>query len=150
MPETPEIIATLLRQRTPVSFRVGGPSMTPTVRDGEVVTILPRPPGAIRRGSVVLYQIHGRLVLHRYTINDKRTNRILAVGDAGVDGGEWIPAEDVLGIAAGVCRNGKTIRLDTAGGRLAGLARFVLRPVRRALWNFRQTHHAQTPARWDS
>lgn len=150
MPETPEIIAALLRQRTAVTFRAGGPSMTPAIRDGEVVTVLPRPPGAIRRGSVVLYQIHGRLVLHRYTINDKRTNRILTVGDAAVRGGEWIPAEDVLGIAADVCRNGKILRLDTAGRRWAGLLRFAFRPVRRALWNFRQTHHAQTPARRDS
>ena len=149
MPETSEIIAALLRQRTPVSFRAGGPSMHPTVRDGEVVAVRPRPPGAIRRGSVVLYQIHGRLVLHRYTFNDNRTNRLFTVGDAAVDGGEWIPEADVLGLAAGVCRNGKTIRLDTAGRRLAGLVRFALRPGRRALWNFRQSHHAQTPARRD-
>lgn len=150
MPATPEIIAALLEQRTPVSFRAGGPSMNPTVRDGEIVAVQPRPPGAIRRGSVVLYQIHGRLVLHRYTVNEKRTNRIFVVGDAAVDGGEWIPEADVLGIAASVCRDGKTIRLDVAGARLGGLVRFALRPVRRALWNFRQTHHAQTPARWDS
>ena len=88
--------------------------------------------------------------MHRYTINEKRTDRVFTVGDAAVDGGEWIPAADVLGIATCVCRSGKTIRLDTAGHRLAGLVRFVFRPLRRALWNFRQTHHAQTPARWDS
>ena len=150
MPATPEIIAALLEQRTPVSFRAGGPSMNPTIRDGDVVAIRPRASNAIRRGSVVLYQIYGRLVLHRYTINQKRTKRIFVVGDAAVAGGDWIPEADVLGIAESVCRDGKTCRLDTAGRRLAGLARFALRPLRRALWNFRQTHHAQTPARWDS
>jgi hypothetical protein len=124
--------------------------MHPTIRDGELAAIRPRPPGAIPCGSVVLYQIHGRLVLHRYTFNEKRTNRLFVVGDAAVDGGDWIPEADVLGVAASVCRNGKNVRLDTAGRRLAGLLRFALRPLRRALWNFRQTHHAQTPARGDS
>lgn len=150
MPENPEIIAALLRQRTAVSFRAGGPSMNPTIRDGELVTIQPRPPGRILQGSVVLYGVCERLALHRIVTGEKRTGRVFAVGDAAVDGGDWIPAADVIGIAASVRRDGRCRRLGTRRARWAGMLRYALRPLRRAFWNFRQTPHAQTPARGDS
>ena len=149
MPENQEIIAALLRQRTPVTFRAGGPSMLPTLRDGESVRILPPPVGTPLRGSVVLYRICGRFAVHRCIFNDKRTNRVFAIGDAAVAGGDWIAAGDVLGVAESVRRNGRIRRLDTRLVRWLGLLRFACRPVRRALWNFRQTHHAQTPERWN-
>ncbi|MGD9611317.1 MAG: hypothetical protein AB7V22_00260 [Kiritimatiellia bacterium] len=105
--------------------------MHPTLRDGDVVTIQPRPPGTLRRGSVVLYRICARLVLHRYTINEKRTNQVFAVGDAALAGGDWIPAADVLGVAQSVAGPDRIRRLDTRFARWAGLARFYLRPLRR-------------------
>ena len=148
MTATQEIIAALLRQHTPVSFRAGGASMNPTIRDGESVFIRPFSEGAIPLGSVILYIIYGRITVHRCIFNEKRTNRVYTVGDAAVEGGDWVPVSDILGVAESVCRNGKTRRLDTRRARWAGMLRYALRPLRRALWNFRQTHHAQTPDRW--
>ena len=150
MTATREIIATLLRQHTPVSFRAGGASMDPTIRDGESVFIRPVSEGAIPIGSVILYAIYGRITVHRCVFNGKRTNRFFTVGDAAVEGGDWVPVSDILGVAESVCRSGKIRRLDTRRARWAGMVRYALRPLRRALWNYRQTHHAQTPARWRS
>ncbi len=65
-----------------------------------------------------------------------------------MEGGDWISRDDILGVAEGVRRDGRIRRLDGAGSRLAGLLRFVFRPLRRALFRYRQTHHAQTPDRW--
>jgi signal peptidase I len=131
MPEASEIIAALLQQRTPISFIAGGPSMNPTIRDGESVFIKPLPTGAILLGGVILYRIYGRLTVHRCTFNNKRTNRIYTVGDAAVKGGDWIPAADILGVAESVRRDGRIHRLDTRRARWAGLLRFALRPLRR-------------------
>ena len=147
MTATQEIIASLLRQRTPVSFRAGGASMNPTIRDGESVFIRPLSEGAISPGSVILYIIYGRITVHRCIFNEKRTNRVFTVGDAAVEGGDWVPVSDILGVAESVCRNGKIRRLDVRRARWAGMLRYALRPLRRALWNCRQTHHANTPAR---
>ncbi len=149
MPEPQEIIAALLQQRTSVVFRAGGPSMNPAIRDGDTVSIRP-PADTPPPGSVVLCQLHGRLVLHRRVRGGKRTGRYYTVGDAAVEGGEWIAPEALLGVAEWVRHAGIARRLDTRRARWAGLLRYALRPLRRAIWNFRQTHHAQTPARWNS
>lgn len=150
MPAPQEIIAALLQARTPVSFKAFGPSMNPTIRDGESVSIQPLAGDAILRGSVVLYDIYGRMTVHRCVINDKRTKRHYAVGDAAVSGGDWIPAAAILGVAESVRGDGRIRRLDTRLARWTGLVRYALRPLRRALWNVRQMHHAQTPDRRES
>lgn len=131
-PDAREIVAALLHQRTGISFRAGGPSMNPTIRDGDVVAVQPAHANAIRRGSVVLYENHGRLVLHRCLYRDRQTHRMFAVGDAAVQGGDWIPAADVLGAAESARRGNRIRRLDTRRARWAGLLRFALRPLRRA------------------
>lgn len=131
MPTAQTIVAALLLQRTPISFKAFGPSMHPTIRDGETVVVQPLPSSAIRCGTVILYQIHGRLTLHRYVFNAKRTNGVFAVGDASVKGGDWVPTADILGVAACVRRDGRVRRLDTRRARWTGLIRYALRPLRR-------------------
>lgn len=131
MPETQTIVAALLRQRTPISFKAFGPSMHPTIRDGESVVVQPLRSVTIRHGNVILYQMHGRLTLHRYIFNEKRTNRVFTVGDAAVQGGDWVSVADILGVANSMRRNGRVRRLDTRWARWAGLLRFALRPLRR-------------------
>jgi hypothetical protein len=41
MPDSLQIIETLLRQQTPVAFQAHGPSMNPTIRDGDRIRVLP-------------------------------------------------------------------------------------------------------------
>lgn len=130
-PDAREIVEALLRQHAPVAFQAFGPSMNPTILDGDVVSIHPLDANAVRRGSVVLFRICGRIAVHRVVSIDKRTQRIFAVGDAAVAGGDWIPADDVLGVAESA-RRGETVhRMDTRRARWGGLLRFYLRPLRR-------------------
>lgn len=133
MLEIQDIIAALLQQRTPISFDAAGPSMNPTIRGGDSVFVRPLTTDTIPRGSVILYQICGRITVHRCIINKKRTHRIFVVGDAAVQGGDWIPVGDVLGVAESVRHKGKCRRLDTRLARWAGLIRYALRPLRRIL-----------------
>lgn len=126
------IIEELLRQRTAVRFRAGGPSMSPAIRDGELVHVQSPNPGALPPGSIVLYRMNGRLALHRI-IRREKTGRHLVAGDAATAGGDWIPAADILGLAEWVQRGDRKHRLDTCRARWTGLARHALRPIRRLL-----------------
>lgn len=133
MPEIQTIITALLQQRTPISFEASGPSMNPTICDGDSIFVRPLVDGHILCGNAILYKICGRIIVHRCIINRIRTNRVFTVGDAAVKGGDWIPISDVLGVAERVCRKEKYHRLDTRFARWAGLVRFYMRPLRRIL-----------------
>lgn len=142
MPASQEIIESLLRQHTAVSFQAFGPSMNPVIRDGEILRVKPTPADTLPRGSVVLYRYCGRLAVHRFIRNDPSRNRYFVAADAALKGGDWIPAADILGLAESVRRGARNCRLDRFPTRLAGLLRYALRPLRRALWNVRQARHA--------
>jgi signal peptidase I len=58
-------IVSLLEQDTPATFRASGPSMNPTIRDGEPVRVRPFQAGDLRPGALLLYRKNRRLVLHR-------------------------------------------------------------------------------------
>ncbi len=146
MTDVQNIIEELLRQQAPVSFRAGGSSMNPTIRDGEIVHIRPLNTKHIQRYGVILYRINGRMALHRVIFNKGRTNRCFVVGDAATSGGDWISPSDRLGVAEWVQRGERIHRLDSVCSRMTGAIRFWLRPLRRGLGTLRFSGHADTPA----
>lgn len=141
-----EIVENLLRQRTPVVFQAGGPSMNPTIRDGDSVRIRPLEPGDPRGGAILLFRKNDRLVLHRAVRRDRRTGHVYAVADAATEGGEWVAPVDLLGAAEWRRRGERLRRLDGATSRMAGWLRHALRPLRRAFAHLRPATHAQAPA----
>lgn len=124
------IIASLLEQNTPVRFRAGGPSMTPTLRDGDSVRVRPLVSGDPRRGAICLYRKTGRLVLHRLV---RKNKTLFFCGDAALEGLERVESGDLLGVATDVQRTGRTVALDTRRARLLGRLRYGMRPLRRLL-----------------
>lgn len=133
MSDDPLIIQELLKQRTPVVFRAGGPSMNPTIRDGESVRIRPQTPDDLRRFNILLVRLCGRMVLHRLLFRPNPADRCFIAGDAATEGGDWISSTDILGVAEWVRRGDHTRRLDSIGSRMAGRIRFMLRPLRRLM-----------------
>jgi signal peptidase I len=119
----------LLRQKTPVNFAAGGVSMNPTIRDGELVRVRPVEPSELRHGDIVLYPLHERLILHR--IIEIQHDRVIATGDAALEGTETIERATILGIAESVRRDGTFIPLDRPRDRRSGLLRYRTRRVRR-------------------
>lgn len=146
MPEAKQFIEGLLLQRTAVAFRAGGPSMNPTIRDGDSVRIRPLGPDDPRYGAIVLFRKNERLVLHRMVRRQRKTGCVYAVADAATEGGEWVAANDLLGVAEWTQRGERVRRLDGAIGRTLGLVRHVVRPLRRACLHVRPANHAQAPA----
>lgn len=124
------IVTALLESGNPVRFEPRGPSMRPTLRDGDTVLVHPataRPP---RRGDVLLVRRHGRLVLHRMLGRDGAGGIRLAA-DAALQQVETVPADAVVGVASSRWRRGRERRLDRPLARWSGLLRYALRPLRR-------------------
>lgn len=130
MPDSLHIIETLLRQHTPVAFHAHGPSMNPTIRDGQCIRVLPVSGERLKPGSVILYPSHGRLAVHRLIHRATRTAQWFVAADAALRGGDWVPLSDILGVAESVIRDGREVRLDTRRARWAGRLRFYTRPLR--------------------
>lgn len=122
------VIAGLLEKNTPACFRAGGPSMSPTIRNGETVSVRPVAPNDLRPGAVLLYRKNGRLVLHRLV---RKKTDLFFCGDAALNGLECVAPADILGTATAVQREGRTVALNTPINRLAGIIRYRLRPLRR-------------------
>src|SRR2546426_2174706 len=60
-----EITGELLRCGNRVRFRAVGASMQPTIEDGELITVAPVEPAAVKRGDILLYRGERGLIAHR-------------------------------------------------------------------------------------
>ncbi len=110
-------LAGLLQGRT-MRFRPRGRSMTPLLRDGDVVTIAPGK--RCRIGDVVLFRIGEALILHRVVA--KFSGRVGTKGDALGRLDATVTPRDILGRAIRRERCGKERSLESLEARLLGLA----------------------------
>lgn len=122
-------------------FRALGWSMTPFIRDGDVITIAPLRhlyPGI---GSIVAFAhpVSGNMVVHR--VIEMKGNSPVIKGDNGencFDG--VIPFENILGFVTDIERNSRRIWLGLGPERflIAWLSRFkLLTPLRTTLASLR-------------
>jgi len=100
--------------------------MTPFIRDGDVITVIPYSHHKPRLGEIAAF-IHpesGKLAVHR--IIGKNSLACLIRGDtvSGMMNDGWIPKEKILGKVNRVERNGKKIRLGLRGPERYGIALF--------------------------
>jgi GNAT superfamily N-acetyltransferase len=102
-------------------FEAHGHSMSPFIRDGDVLTVQAVTTDALRVGDVALYCRAGhRLAVHRVASRRVRGERaVLRMrGDAVVDTAERVPAQQVLGRVVRVQRGPRVIHLDRKVHRL--------------------------------
>jgi len=114
-----EIMRAVLTQGKPFRFRAMGLSMSPFIKDGDVVTIRPlgsRPP---RTGDVAafLYPGTGKVAVHR--IVRERSGRYSLKGDNIPDIDGLLPLDRILGTVSRVEREGAKVSL---GGRAGAAA----------------------------
>jgi hypothetical protein len=123
-----ESLTTLMRavlaKGKPFRFRAKGFSMSPFIKDGDVVTIRPLSAGEPRTGDVAafLFPSTGRVALHRVVAAGDGLFHLK--GDNVPEGDGAVAADRILGVVARVERNGETVRLgrglgDTAIARLS-------------------------------
>jgi signal peptidase I len=112
-----EVVSDLLARGHSVRFRAKGSSMTPTIREGEAITVAPVRPAEIRRGDVVLYLVGQSVTAHRVvSVKREPGGALLFVtrGDASASCDEPVGEAALLGIVAAVERGGRV--LDPAAG----------------------------------
>lgn len=107
------LCADLLQSGQPVSFRASGSSMVPTLRAGDLVTVVPVGVADIRPGDVLLYATARGLTAHRVlrTLPGDSHRTFRTRGDAPGSTEEQVEASQVLGRVESLRRNGRDRRL---------------------------------------
>jgi hypothetical protein len=117
MPHKMELWLEGLKQGRSMRFRPLGDSMNPSLRLGNIVTIVPG--NNARVGDVVLTQTTAGLMLHRVVW--KGAGRIITKGDSLTYLDPPVMPEDLLGRAVLRDRGGKKFSLISFGSRFCGL-----------------------------
>ena len=107
-------------------FKAKGGSMSPFIRNGDVVEVVPLK-GKINIGDVVLYRSsYGNPVVHRVIY--RNTESIITKGDSVSNPDQLILSKQVLGRVVTVEKNGWCIRLDRPMGRLLNILLALISP----------------------
>ena len=115
------LMCAVLAKGKPFRFRARGWSMTPFIRDRDVITISPLQQGLPGVGEVIAFvrPEKGNLVVHRVVA--QRSAAVLIQGDNGPGfEDELIPKDNLLGRVTQIERNGHPVRLGL------GPERFVI------------------------
>ena len=118
------IMAEVMAKGVPFRFRAVGYSMSPFIRDGDVITVLPKGGRRLRRGDVVAYvrPVNGQLAVHR--IVGRLSAGFVLKGDHESTADFHVAESGILGIVSGVERNGRRAWIGVGPGRrlIAGLS----------------------------
>jgi len=118
-PALVKILQAVLDKGVPCRFRAKGFSMTPFIKDGDVITVSPLSNALPRLGDVVAF-IHPeteRLVVHRMV--GQNGNYFLVRGDnTSSVTNDLIPKENILGCTTRVEREGNEVFLGLGPERL--------------------------------
>lgn len=135
-PALVELLQAVLDKGMPFRFRAKGFSMSPFIKDGDVITVSPLSSAPPRLGEVVAF-VHPaleKLVVHR--VVGKRGNSYCTRGDSALKMDGLIAEADILGHVTRVERDGKAVSLGLGPERLLiafltrrGLLLPFLRPV---------------------
>jgi signal peptidase len=98
-----------LKEGQSVKTRVGGISMYPFLKKGDIIIIHPIPLAEIKRGDIVVFQSSGKIVAHRLIIKKKDQSGYLTRGDTCPSIDPPVTRDNYLGKVMEVTRNGKNI-----------------------------------------
>jgi hypothetical protein len=120
------LLRTVLEKGKPFRFEATGDSMSPFIRNGDIITVSPLLGAPPRLGDVVAYirpERRRKLVVHR--VIGRRNGSYLIRGDSAPDHTDLVPKADILGRVSRVKRNGRRVCLGLGPERR--LVAFVIR-----------------------
>lgn len=127
-----EVIRPLLEQGLSVRFQARGASMSPAIRDGEMVEITPVIVCKLRKDDIVLAKSNNGFRLHRIVLADAARDVFITRGDCGQQDDPALKGTQILGLArAKEVRVGRKVvqaRFRSVGGwmlRSAARAQYV-------------------------
>ena len=107
-------------------FRAKGGSMSPFIRNGDVVEVAPAE-GNINLGDIILYRSsNGNPVIHR--VIQKRKENIITKGDSVPSSDQPLLSRQVLGRVVCIEKNGWHLRLDRRMGRFINVLLATISP----------------------
>jgi signal peptidase I len=103
-----ELIEAVHEKGASFRFQAKGYSMTPAIRNGDIITVSPLKEIMPRRGDVLAFRNPERpqMLVHRVLHAKERKYFIKGDNCSTADG--WIPAENILGLITRVERRGKS------------------------------------------
>lgn len=104
------IVKEILARGKPLSFRAQGTSMSPFIKDGDIVTLLRDPNPKVGVGDVVLLKTgEGKFYLHR--VIKKGESGIITRGDACFEDDGFTPHRNIIGKVVRVSGRGYNFHL---------------------------------------
>jgi Peptidase S24-like len=117
-----DFVQELLRLGNAIRFQARGASMSPAIRDGEIVHVKSVVPAELRKGDMVLLKSEMGFRLHRLVVADATQDIFITRGDCGQQDDPAVSGQEILGIAtAKEVRVGRRIaraKLHSLSGRL--------------------------------
>ena len=125
-PDMVGLLRDVLGKGASFRFKAKGFSMTPIIKDGDIITVSPCLPAGLLSGDIAAFThpVTGRLVVHR--IIGVRDGSFFVKGDNNDDSDGLIPGSHVLGRITRNERNGRSVQLGLGAERstIALLSRF--------------------------
>ena len=117
-PALVELLMAVLDKGMPFRFRARGFSMTPFIKDGDVITVFPLEGSRPRLGDIVAFThpVTRRLCIHRMI--GEKGNGVTLKGDNVSDIQDIVAFNSLLGCIKSVERNGKQVFLGLGPERL--------------------------------
>jgi hypothetical protein len=94
-----DVIRKLLGQGLRVRFQARGASMSPAIRDGEIVEVSPVIMSELRKDDIVLAKSSHGFRLHRIVQADCNLDVFITRGDCGLQDDAPLSGEQILGVA---------------------------------------------------
>src|SRR5215831_17486979 len=94
-----QVIYELLGQGLNVRFQAHGASMSPAIRDGEIVEVTPVIVSKLRKDDIVLAKSHCGFRLHRIVLADPAKDLFITRGDCGQENDPALKSDQILGLA---------------------------------------------------
>ncbi len=109
------IIQNVLGREKILRFKAKGASMSPFIKDGDILEITPVNGAEIRAGDVIFYRIgEKRMVAHRVIKKIIQNDKLffLSKGDSNTGKGETVYSEQILGRVIAIERKGRRILIN--------------------------------------
>jgi uncharacterized repeat protein (TIGR01451 family) len=142
------VLRELLEKGLSVRFQARGASMSPTIRDGEIVTVTPVIVSKLRKDDIVLAKSNYGFRLHRIVLADHARDVFITRGDCGQENDPPLNGSQILGLAeAKEVRVGQKLiqaRFKGVGGgvlRCAARVRSVVGKLARRILRFSPDMH---------
>lgn len=94
-----ELVRPMLERGMSVRFQARGASMSPAIRDGEIVEIDPVDVRFVRKGDIVLTKSNSGFRLHRVVVADPQKDIFITRGDCGQENDPSLNGLQILGLA---------------------------------------------------